>query len=170
MTRGNFLIKWGVYALALLPVWFAELFVLNRFPVLGVTPVLLPLAAAAVGVLEGPTAGGGYGMFVGVVCDAVYASTTGAMTVGVCALGMLSGVLAQYVLRRGLAGCLVCSALTLGVIDLFRVAVRLFHGTAGAAALLRVAGAELLWSMVFVFPVYGLYFWVFQRTPKRTVL
>ena len=56
MTRQDFLIKWGVYALALVPVWFLELFVLNRFPLFGVAPMLLPLAAVCVAVLEGTTA------------------------------------------------------------------------------------------------------------------
>ena len=47
MTRQDFFIKWGVYALALLPVWFCELYLLNRFPLFGVSPMLLPLAAMA---------------------------------------------------------------------------------------------------------------------------
>ena len=170
MTRQDFLIKWGVYALALLPVWFLELFVLNRFPVMGVSPMLLPLAAVAVAVLEGTVAGAGYGLFVGVVCDAVYFSASGAMTIGVCLLGILTGALSQYALRQSLAGCLVCSALALGLIDLFRVAARLIRGTASLPALLGVAGPEILWSMVFVFPIYFLYRWVFRRVPKRTVL
>ena len=62
MTRQDFLIKWGVYALALVPVWFLELFVLNRFPLFGVAPMLLPLAAVCVAVLEGTTAGAGFGL------------------------------------------------------------------------------------------------------------
>ena len=64
MTRNDFLIKWGVYALAILPVWWCELFLLNRFPLFGVIPMLLPLTAVAVAVLEGATAGAGYGLFV----------------------------------------------------------------------------------------------------------
>ena len=170
MTRQDFLTKWGVYALALLPVWFLELFVLNRFPVLGVTPMLLPLAAVAVAVLEGAAAGAGYGLFVGVVCDAVYFSASGSMTIGLCLLGALTGMLARYALRQSLAGCLVCSALALAVIDAFRVIARLLRGTATLSALLRVAGPEILWSMVFVFPIFGLYCWVFRRVPKKTVL
>ena len=63
MTRQDFLIKWGVYALALVPVWFLELFVLNRFPLFGVAPMLLPLAAVCVAVLEAPQRGG-FGLFV----------------------------------------------------------------------------------------------------------
>ncbi|MBM6927418.1 hypothetical protein H6B51_16240, partial [Pseudoflavonifractor phocaeensis] len=47
MTRQDFFIKWGVYALALLPVWFCEVYLLNRYPLFGVAPMLLPLAAMA---------------------------------------------------------------------------------------------------------------------------
>ena len=148
MTRQDFLIKWGVYALALLPVWFCEAYVLNRFPVLGVIPMLLPLAAVCVAVLEGATAGAGFGLFVGVVCDAAYFNADGSFTIGLCLIGLGAGVLAQYVLRQNLGGCLLCSL----------------------AAMLSLAGREILWSMVFVFPVYALFLWVFRRVPKKTVL
>ena len=52
MTTSDFCIKWGAYALAVLPVWFLELFVLGRIPFAGTGPMLLPLAAIAVAVLE----------------------------------------------------------------------------------------------------------------------
>ena len=146
MTRSDFMIKWGVYALAILPIWFLEVYVLNRLPVLGVTPMLMPLAAVAAAVLEGATGGAGYGLFVG------------------------AGALAQYALRQNLVGCLLCSFGALLCIDAVRVAVHLLRGSASLGALLRVAVPEALWSMVFVFPVYALYLWVFHRVPKRTVL
>ena len=117
MTRQDFLIKWGVYALALVPVWFLELFVLNRFPLFGVAPMLLPLAAVCVAVLEGTTAGAGFGLFVGILCDAAYFNTDGAMTVGLCLIGVGAGALAQYVLRQNLVGCLLCSFAALALID-----------------------------------------------------
>ena len=72
MTRQDFILKWLFYALALLPVWWMDTFVLGRFPVLGVAPMLLPVAAVAVAVLEGALAGAGFGLAVGVLCDAVY--------------------------------------------------------------------------------------------------
>ena len=102
MTRSDFMIKWGVYALAILPIWFLEVYVLNRLPVLGVTPMLMPLAAVAAAVLEGATGGAGYGLFVGILCDAAYHGTNGAMTLGLCLLGMAAGALAQYALRQNL--------------------------------------------------------------------
>ena len=143
---------------------------LNRLPVLGVTPMLMPLAAVAAAVLEGATGGAGYGLFVGILCDAAYHGTNGAMTLGLCLLGMAAGALAQYALRQNLVGCLLCSLGALLCIDAVRVAVHLLRGSASLGALLRVAVPEALWSMVFVFPVYALYLWVFHRVPKRTVL
>ena len=150
MTRQDFLIKWGVYALALVPVWFLELFVLNRFPLFGVAPMLLPLAAVCVAVLEGTTAGAGFGLFVGILCDAAYFNTDGAMTVGLCLIGVGAGALA--------------------LIDGVRIAARLLAGRGELAAMLGLAGREILWSLVFVFPVYALFLWVFRRVPKKTVL
>ena len=168
MTTRDFCIKWGVYALALLPVWFLECYVLNRFPVLGVVPTLLPLAAVAVGVLEGGSAGAGFGRFVGIICDAVTPDSRGAMIAGLALLGAGAGLLAQYALRQNLLGCLICSAAALGIIDLVRVFWHLMVGTAPLPALLGVALPEILWSLVFTFPVYGIFLWVHRRVPERT--
>ena len=170
MTRQDFLIKWGVYALALLPVWFLELYVLNRFPVFGVTPMLLPLAAICVAVLEGAVAGGGFGLAVGILCDAVYFNTDGTMTIGICVLGILAGGVAQYALRQDLVGCLLCSFVGLVLMDLGRMVVRLLAWQTPVSAMLAVAVPEVLWSMVFVPPVYLLFRWVYRRVPKKTVL
>lgn len=145
VTRQDFLIKWGVYALALVPVWFLELFVLNRFPLFGVAPMLLPLAAVCVAVLEGTTAGAGFGLFVGILCDAAYFNTDGAMTVGLCLIGVGAGALAQYVLRQNLVGCLLCSFAALALIDGVRIAARLLAGRgAGCHARLGRTGDSLV--------------------------
>lgn len=160
----------GVYALALVPVWFLELFVLNRFPLFGVAPMLLPLAAVCVAVLEGTTAGAGFGLFVGILCDAAYFNTDGAMTVGLCLIGVGAG-------RPGP----VCAAPEPGGLPAVLLRGAGAHrrgahrrppaGRAGElAAMLGLAGREILWSLVFVFPVYALFLWVFRRVPKKTVL
>ena len=49
-------------------------------------------------------------------------------------------------------------------------AARLLAGRGELAAMLGLAGREILWSLVFVFPVYALFLWVFRRVPKKTVL
>lgn len=167
MTRRDFMIKWGVYGLALLPVWFLELYVLNRFPVFGVVPMLLPLAAIAVAVLEGGLPGAGFGLAVGLLCDAVYFGSNGAMTIGVTLLAAGAGIATQYGLRQNLLGCFLCSAAALTLMDLLRILHHLLLGDP-LGALLRVAIPEILWSLVFVFPIYGIFLWVYRRVPKST--
>ena len=114
--------------------------------------------------------GAGFGLFVGILCDAAYFNTDGAMTVGLCLIGVGAGALAQYVLRQNLVGCLLCSFAALALIDGVRIAARLLAGRGELAAMLGLAGREILWSLVFVFPVYALFLWVFRRVPKKTVL
>ena len=77
MTRHDFLVKWGVYALALLPIWFLEAYLLPHFPILGVKPVLLPLATVAAAVLEGAAGGAGFGLGVGLLSCFLYPDANG---------------------------------------------------------------------------------------------
>ena len=153
MTRQDFILKWLFYALALLPVWWMDTFVLGRFPVLGVAPMLLPVAAVAVAVLEGALAGAGFGLAVGVLCDAVY----------LCLIGWGAGAAAQYVLSRNFGGCLLCAAAGLVLIDTVRVFTGLFTGLAPLPALLRVALPEVLWSLCFACLLYPWFTWVRRR-------
>ena len=146
MTRQDFILKWLFYALALLPVWWMDTFVLGRFPVLGVAPMLLPVAAVAVAVLEGALAGAGFGLAVGVLCDAVYFGGHGFLTLGLCLIGWGAGAAAGLVL-----------------IDTVRVFTGLFTGLAPLPALLRVALPEVLWSLCFACLLYPWFTWVRRR-------
>lgn len=171
MTTKDFIIKWLAYALALAPVWFANAFLLPGFPLLGVIPMLLPLAAVAVATLEGATAGAGFGLAVGILYDAItLEGLPGAMTFLMALLGLGAGLLAQYALRQDLIGCLICSALALVVIDAMRIGVRFLNKAAPLEAMVLVAGKEILWSLCFAPFIYLLFRWVFRRVPKATVL
>ena len=133
---------------------------------LGVAPTLLPVAAVTVAVLEGAVAGAGFGLAVGVLCDAVCYGGWGGMTLGLCLLGWGAGAAAQYALRRSFGGCLLCSAGGLAVIGAGRVVQGLFTGLAPLPALLRVAVPELLWSLCFVCLLYPWFSWVRRRIVK----
>ena len=106
----------------------------------------------------------------GILCDAVQFGTNGAMTLGICVAGIAAGALAQYLLRQNLLGCLLCSLLALIAIDGVRILGRLFWGSGELSAMLSLAGREILISLIFVFPVYALFLWVYRRVPKKTVL
>lgn len=170
MTRRDFLTKWLAYALALLPVWWLESFVCSRFTVWGVHPMLLPLAAVAVAVLEGGTAGAGFGLAAGILWDAMTPGVPGFSVVLMACIGLGAGLLAQYALRQDLLGCFLCSLAALAVIDGARVGLRLLWRTAPAAELFSLAGREIAWSLCFVPLVYLLFRWVFRRVPKATVI
>lgn len=170
MTTRDFTIKWLAYALALLPVWLLESFVLSRYPLFGVKPMLLPLCAMAVATLEGATAGAGFGLAVGVLFDAMNSGAPGVMVFVMALLGLGAGLLAQYVLRQDLVGGFLASVLALLAIDALRVGSRLLTHAAPLEAMASLAGREMVWSLCFVPPVYLLFRWVFRRVPKATVL
>jgi len=170
MTTKDFVIKWTVYALILLPVWFLEAYLLSELPLFGVKPMLLPLAAMAVAILEGASAGAGFGLAVGVLFDAMAPGVPGAAILLMALLGLGAGLLAQYVLRQDLWGCLICSALALIAIDALRILVRVLTSAAPLGAMLSLAGREIAWSLCFAPLVYLLFRWAFNRVPKATVL
>lgn len=82
MTRRDLIHKWLVYALGLLPLWLLDDYILPRYPLFGVTPMLLPVAAAAVAVLEGAYAGAGFGMAVGLLWELAYPEALAAWCLG----------------------------------------------------------------------------------------
>lgn len=170
MTRRDVLIKWLVYALALLPVLILTLYIFPRFPILGTVPTLLPVAAIVVAVLEGPMGGAGFGLYVGILSDALIPGTPGAMTLALCVLGAGFGAAARYGVRQNLFGCLICCTGGLALIDLLRVLFLWLGGTAEFLPLLLTAVAEILLSLVFLPLVYGIFLWVYRRVPKATVL
>lgn len=170
MNRQHHFLKWFIYILALLPVWFLETAVLRRIPMFGVFPVLLPLTAIAVAVLEGSTAGAWFGLAAGVLCDVMYYGTGGSMTIGLALAGAAAGLVTQYALRQNFWGFLLCSAGALAALDFFRVLRRLFAGMAPLAPLLRVAVPEVLWSLVFTPFIYLLFRSVHRRVGRTTLM
>ncbi len=170
MTRRDILLKWLLYALGLLPVLALGLYVLPRFPLWGTIPTLLPVAAVTVALLEGPMAGAGFGLFVGILSDSLIPGTPGAMTLGLAFLGFCAGTAARYGVRQNMLGCLICSSAALVIIASVRVLFFLLRGKAVLPPLLAVALPEILWSLVFLPLIYGLFYWIFQRVPKPSLL
>lgn len=170
MTTKDFCIKWLAYALALALVWLLEAYLLSALPLFGVKPMLLPLCAVATAVLEGSAGGAGFGLAVGLLFDATQPGVPGVTILLMALLGLGLGLLAQYVLRQDLVGCLICSALALFAIDGLRILWRLLVGSAPLRGMLILAGKEILWSMCFSPLVYLIFRWVFNRVPKATVL
>ena len=170
MTRRDFLIKWLVYTLALLPILILTLYVFPWIPIFGTIPALLPVAAITVAVLEGPVGGAGFGLFVGILSDALIPGIPGTMTFALCFLGACAGAAARYGVRQNMVGCLICSTGAMFMINLIRVIYLLLRDAAPLGILLSTSLAEIFWSLVFLPLIYGIFLWVFRRVPKATVL
>lgn len=163
MTRQDWLVKWTHYALALVLVWWLDAYLLSRWPVLGTVPLLLPVAAAAVGVLEGAAGGAGFGMGAGLLWAAAYPGSHGSRVVLLLVLGMCSGALAQYALAQTLLGCVLCSAAVLAVIEGLWVAENLFFLRSELWPLLCAAAPQLIWSLCWSPLVYFIFYRVYDR-------
>ena len=163
MTRRDFLFKWLIYSVFLLPIWFLETAVLSRIPVFGVTPLLLPTAAVVVGVLEAGNASAGFGLLVGLLCDAIYPGMPGGFTLGLTVAGTLVGNAVRHGLRPNLAGCAICDGVLLAGIASSNMIYLAVTDSAPFGALLQVAIPEILWSLVFLPPIYMLYYRLYER-------
>lgn len=163
MTRRNLIHKWSVYGLGLVLVWLLDGCILPRYPLFGTIPMLLPLAATAVAVLEGAYGGAGFGMAVGLVWELAYPGGFGGLVFGMAAAGLAAGSASQYILSQSYPGCLICSC---GVL-LGLEALRLFRGVvtdmAAFGAMLPVAGAELALSLAWSPVIYLLFRSIYRR-------
>ena len=163
MTRRNLIHKWSVYGLGLVLVWLLDGCILPRYPLFGTIPMLLPLAVAAVAVLEGAYGGAGFGMAVGLVWELAYPGGFGGLVFGMAAAGLAAGSASQYILSQSYPGCLICSC---GVL-LGLEALRLFRGVvtdmAAFGAMLPVAGAELALSLAWSPVIYLLFRSIYRR-------
>ena len=163
MTTRDQIHKWFFYALGLFLVWVLDAQILNRLPVLGTIPMLLPLAVVSVAVLEGAYAGAGFGMAVGLLWELAYPGGFGGLVLGMALAGMAIGALAQYALSQSFPGCLLCSAAILALLDLLRVLRGLITHAASLPALLQVAVPEFLYSLAWTPVVYLLFRAIFRR-------
>ena len=162
MTRRDLFHKWFVYALGLLPVWVLDAYILPRFPLMGVSPMLLPLAAAAVAVLEGAYSGTGFGLGVGLLWELAYPGGFGGLVFFLALAGMAMGGVSQYALSQTFIGCLICAAGTVGLLELLRIARGLLTNAAPLSALLEAAAPEFLWSVAWT-PLVWLLFRAVHR-------
>lgn len=163
ISRQNSVYKWLLYAAALLPFCFLDGVVFGRIDFLGSRPFLLPLAVSVVAILEGVTAGAGYGLYAGLLASLLGHGSKGVFIFLLSLLGVLVGYAFRYGLQQTFTGCLLGSMVALCALSLIRV---LFHALKDGAtffALFRISASEVLWSLAFFPLVYAIYRLVYRR-------
>lgn len=154
---------WTGYAVAFLIGQFFYAGIFARFPLMGSVPVLLPAAVAIVAVLEGSTAGSVFGLCAGLfVCLAPGQAGAGMILLGAL-LGMLCGFAAQRRLRRPFWPCMLEVLVSLFLTELVRTGWELYSGAGSFGVLCRIAGWELVYSLLLAVPLYPLFRFVHQK-------
>ena len=151
MTRHDITLKWIAYLIALWLVAVVNYYVLGPLPIS--LPLMLPILAVAGGTLEDAPFGAIYGAACGAVMSGLGHLGPGCIA-SVSAIGWISGLTTQYLLRQDVWGHLICSAITALVWELWTVGTRFLSHTAAPEVLLRVAVPELLWTLALILPVY----------------
>ncbi|MCL2842172.1 MAG: hypothetical protein FWE28_01715 [Oscillospiraceae bacterium] len=150
----NLILRIAVHGATLFVLYALQAMVFPHLRIWNVAPLILPLAVVSVGLFEGPTWGGWFGLAAGILSDAAFSDTTVMFTVTLAAVGLLMGLASEYLLSRGFPSYLVCSTLTLMLIAFFQMFGLLVFQRENPIVLLQVAGLQIAYSLLFALPFY----------------
>ena len=143
-----------LYLLLLLAVFFVQEVILSHVKILGVRPMILPLAVVAIGFWAGGVWGGIFGIVAGLFADMSMDTASVVMTIIFPAIGFFSGALPMFFMSRRFSSFFFLSVAALVVtagLQMFRFLV--FSDTASLPVLLTGL-FQVLWSIPFIFALY----------------
>ena len=148
--------KWLVYGLIYTIMAVLQATVAPYVTLFGVHPNLLPMAATIVAVLEGGVPGAMFGLFAGIVCDALYPTFEVIHTIFFFLSGFAIGQLRTALFKVNFVVSAFCSVLSLAVLDILLAFVFFFiPGKAGISVLYQVILPEVAFSALVTPLVYG---------------
>ena len=143
-----------LYALLLALLFLVQDLVVAHIAILGVRAMLIPAAVVAVGLFDGGLWGGFFGLTAGYFLDMGYAENVVLFTILLAAVGFLSGVLGQFLLRRGFFSYMVLVAVAMAVVTFCQMFRFLFFTGTDPAAVWRTGLIQFLWSLPWAVPVF----------------
>ena len=138
----------------LLVIYILQATVFSRLRIFNVTPLLLPLAAAAIAISEGSVKGGAFGLVAGMLCDLSFSQPTIQFTLALTAVGIATGLMAETLLVKNFTTYLLCSALTLVFCSVCQAFPFIFFREVSLAPLLAVSVRQFFASLIFTLPIY----------------
>ena len=164
----NRVIRIIIHAAVLLLLYVLQVMIFSRLRIFSIAPLLLPLAVVGVGLFEGPSWGGFYGLAAGILSDVAYFNSVVLFTLLLTAIGMGVGLLSTYLLSRGFPSYFLCCVAGLVVIALFQLFPLLVFYRTPPVPLLLVGAGQTLYSLAFVIPLYFLSRSVGKRAIKNS--
>ncbi len=152
--KNGVLVKALILAPYLIILYLLQSTVFTRVELLGVKPLILPVAAAGIAFFCGRVEGGVFGLFAGILTDLSYNQLTVQFTLLLTLLGILVGLLADTVLVQGFPSCLLSCALVLVIISAYQVLSLVVLDGAPIALSAAVGLRQTLYSLIFSLPAY----------------
>jgi len=123
---------------------------LNRFPLFGVTPVLMPSFIALVGIMEGYKSGGAWGFVFGLMCDAYMPDTHSYFTVVLMFVGIIAGLFGPKISKKNFLSSIMWS-FTLNSATCIIFALIYYAFSQGFyPVLIKVTLPEIIYSALFI--------------------
>lgn len=148
------LIKALILAPYILLLYILQSTVFTHITLLGVKPLLLPLAAAGMALFLGSYGGGLFGLFAGILMDLACNQLTVEFTLLLTLTGLLIGLLSDTVLVQGFPSFLVCAAMQLLICSAFQVLAPVILRGAPVALTAGIAVDQCVYTLVFALPIY----------------
>ena len=154
------------YALLLLLFLLLQDVVFSHIAPLGVRSMFLPVLVTAVGLFEGGTRGGWFGLAAGALCDLSLGSQTVMFTVLFPLIGFAVGFFTDFFLNRRLFSYAVMAVISLLLAAFCQMFGLLIFRGENSWALWRTALLQTLWSVPFLFPAY----YICKILPRREIM
>ena len=110
-----------------------------------------------------------FGLAAGLLCDVSMADSTAIFTAALPAIGALIGALGEHVLTRSLPTAALCSLGSLILCTFFQIFGFVFYQSVEPAPLIFAGIGQVLYSLVFVLPVWALNHGISRRLRKANV-
>lgn len=147
-------VKVLLYAATLVIIYMLQAVVFTEIKLLGVKPLLFPLAVVGAAIFEGSFGGGLFGLFAGMLFDISYAQPLAEYTILMTALGIVVGLFADYVLSRRFPSYMLCCVSALLLISAVQALLMLLLGGVQPRELVGTALRQTVYSLIFTVPLY----------------
>ena len=142
------LLKYLRYGLFVFLTLTAQNMLLGNFRIMGVAPLVLPAAAAALGMFEGATFGPVFAIIMGLFADMAYIETKVLFTLLLPALALGSAFVSQFYINRrffAFMGISLVALIICGIVQMLKT----LAADAFSVDMLTVLAVQTIWSLPF---------------------
>jgi len=145
-----------LYIVSLLIVYILQALVFTNIKLMGVRPLLFPIAVVGTALFSGSRLGGVYGLLAGMLCDISLNQPTIEFTLVLTITGIIVGLLSEKVLTKGFPSYAICSVVALIVSTLIQSFGMAALSGALMKDLLEIGWRQVVYSAIFILPMYYL--------------